>query len=216
MYSNVDVEEIIRPIGGTEVKIGPPSICVVSGSTATSLPDHGVANFLEQVVGDMLIRPLSIGQVIALVVSEVNVRNKEQCQISSVGPSNASPSFLSALKAGSGVEISIGEQLGLTKSVSGPLGVSTKVAVVGMSGCFPNADNLDSLWTLLEQGLDVHRRVPPDRFDIDEHYIRRARGKLPGILRMAASLTNQACLTLVSSICRPENPSKEIPWEDWP
>ena len=45
-----------------------------------------------------------------------------------------------------------------------------KIAVVGMSGRFPNADNLESLWRLLEHGLDVHRRVPPDRFDVDAHY----------------------------------------------
>ena len=39
-----------------------------------------------------------------------------------------------------------------------------------MSGRFPDADNIESLWSLLEQGLDVHRRVPPDRFDVDAHY----------------------------------------------
>lgn len=39
-----------------------------------------------------------------------------------------------------------------------------------MSGRFSNADNLESLWKLLEQGLDVHQRVPRDRFDINAHY----------------------------------------------
>ena len=170
MYSNVDVEEIIHPIGGTDVKFGPPSIRVVSGSTEPSPPDIDLTQFLKQVVGDILIRPLSIDHVFSTIVSEVKVLNREQCQISCVGPSNASSSLLSALKAGIDSEISIGEQLGPTKTVDHSKGISTKIAVVGMSGRFPDADNLESLWNLLEQGLDVHRRVPPDRFDIDAHY----------------------------------------------
>ena len=164
MYSNLDVEEILKPTGGKGVNLGDSSIRVVSGSTETS------DQLLKQVVGDILIRPLSIDDVLATTVSEVKVSNKPQCQISSVGPSNASPSFLSALKAGTDGDVSLGEQLGLTRSMKGPSGISTKIAVVGMSGRFPNADNLESLWGLLEQGLDVHRTVPPDRFDIDAHY----------------------------------------------
>ena len=121
-------------------------------------------------MADILLRPLSFDHVLATTVSEVKVLNRELCQISSVGPSNASTSLLSALIAGTDATISFGEQLGLTKSVNDASGISTKIAVVGMSGRFPNADNLESLWSILEQGLDVHRKVPPDRFDIDAHY----------------------------------------------
>lgn len=166
LYSNFDVEEIIQPIEG----LGTPSIRVISGSTETSMPGIHMARFLTQVVGDILIRPLSIDHVLATIVSEVKTLKREQCQISPVGPSNASPSLLWALKTGTDAKISIGEQLELTRFMDGSSGISTKIAVVGMSGRFPNADNLESLWNLLEQGLDVHRKVPPDRFDIDAHY----------------------------------------------
>ena len=170
MYSSVDVEEILQPFGGTDVELGPPSIHVVSGSTETSLPNIGLSQSLKQVVGDILIRPLSIDHVSSTIVSEVKVLSRGKCQISSVGPSNASSSLLSALRAGTDAEISTGEPLGLAKPVDGPSGISTKIAVVGMSGRFPNADSLESLWNVLEQGLDVHRKVPSDRFDIDAHY----------------------------------------------
>ena len=170
MYNNLDVEEILRPTGGTDVKLGPASIRVVSGSSKTALPDRGLDQSLEQAVGDILIRPLSFDHVLATTVSEMKVWNGERCQISSVGPSNASTSLSSALKAGTDAIITTGEQLELTKPVDDSSGISTKIAVVGMSGRFPSADNLESLWSLLEQGLDVHRKVPSDRFDIDAHY----------------------------------------------
>lgn len=46
-----------------------------------------------------------------------------------------------------------------------------KVAIVGMSCRMPGgATDTDKLWELLEQGLDVHRLVPEDRFDVNSHY----------------------------------------------
>ncbi|KAL8723506.1 MAG: hypothetical protein Q9225_000239 [Loekoesia sp. 1 TL-2023] len=39
-----------------------------------------------------------------------------------------------------------------------------------MAGRFPNAADHEKFWELLEAGLDVHRKVPPDRFDIEKHY----------------------------------------------
>jgi monodictyphenone polyketide synthase len=32
------------------------------------------------------------------------------------------------------------------------------------------ATNTEKFWDLLEQGLDVHRTIPEDRFDVDSHY----------------------------------------------
>lgn len=43
------------------------------------------------------------------------------------------------------------------------------VAIVGMSGRFPGAESLDEFWTVLEQGVDLCRQIPSDRFDIKAH-----------------------------------------------
>ena len=170
LYSDVDVEEIVQPIAGANVKLTSPSTRVISGITETPLLGVGTDQFLRQVVGNILIRPLSFDHVLSAVVSEARDSGKEICKICSVGPSNAASSLVSAVRAGTEVKVSVGEQLGLRKPATDPSGTSIKIAVVGMSGRFPNAENLDGLWSVLEQGLDVHRRVPPDRFDIDAHY----------------------------------------------
>ena len=170
VYSDVDIEEIVQPIAETNVELTSPSIRVISGIAELSLSDIGINQFLKQIVSAILVRPLSLDHVLAAVVSEARDSGRQKCIFSSVGPSNASSSLVSALRAEAEVEVSVGEQLGLTRSTTDPLSTSAKIAVVGMSGRFPNANNVESLWSLLEQGLDVHRKVPSDRFDIDMHY----------------------------------------------
>lgn len=46
----------------------------------------------------------------------------------------------------------------------------SKIAIVGMSCRMPGgATDTEKFWQLLESGLDVHREIPPDRFDVDTH-----------------------------------------------
>ncbi|PQE28749.1 polyketide synthase protein [Rutstroemia sp. NJR-2017a WRK4] len=48
-------------------------------------------------------------------------------------------------------------------------GDENKIAIIGFSGRFPEADNLNEFWDLLIRGLDVHKLVPEERFARD-HY----------------------------------------------
>nr|ALQ33037.1 putative polyketide synthase [Fusarium thapsinum] len=48
-------------------------------------------------------------------------------------------------------------------------GDDNKIAIIGFSGRFPEADNLEEFWDLLIRGLDVHKPVPEERFARD-HY----------------------------------------------
>ncbi|KAK8130910.1 hypothetical protein PG984_007348 [Apiospora sp. TS-2023a] len=45
----------------------------------------------------------------------------------------------------------------------------SKIAIIGMSGRFPGADDLESFWDLLRQGMDVHKVTPPLRWDVQTH-----------------------------------------------
>ncbi|KAK8105018.1 Conidial yellow pigment biosynthesis polyketide synthase [Apiospora kogelbergensis] len=45
-----------------------------------------------------------------------------------------------------------------------------KIAIVGYSGRFPEADGVAELWDLLQKGLDVVKPVPADRFDGEAHH----------------------------------------------
>ncbi|KAF2752236.1 polyketide synthase PksA [Sporormia fimetaria CBS 119925] len=52
-----------------------------------------------------------------------------------------------------------------------------KIAIIGMAGRFPSAADHEALWELLMKGLDVHREVPPDRFDAQAHCDPSGKGK---------------------------------------
>ncbi|OMG70330.1 beta-ketoacyl synthase N-terminal-like domain-containing protein, partial [Burkholderia ubonensis] len=43
--------------------------------------------------------------------------------------------------------------------------VDDPVVIVGMSGCFPMADDIDQFWTNLREGRDCMSEIPPDRWD---------------------------------------------------
>ncbi|CAI6332007.1 unnamed protein product [Periconia digitata] len=62
-----------------------------------------------------------------------------------------------------------------------------KIAIVGMSCRMPGgATDTERFWKLLEQGLDVHRKIPADRFDVDSHHD-------PTGKRMNTSITPYGC-----------------------
>ncbi|KAL4874370.1 hypothetical protein BJY04DRAFT_225084 [Aspergillus karnatakaensis] len=43
------------------------------------------------------------------------------------------------------------------------------IAVVGMSGRFPDSDTLEEFWRLLETATTTHQRIPSSRFNVDDH-----------------------------------------------
>ena len=169
LYSDSDVAEVLQPFTDLDEKFS-PSIRVISGSAGQSFSDVDTDKFMMDIVGDILIRPLSFDGVLAAIIYGAAASAKKECKVFSVGPSQALNSLASALRAGTTLEVSVKGQLEKTTSKYESLNGSQKIAVVGMAGRFPGSDNLESFWNVLQQGLDLHRRVPPDRFDIDAHY----------------------------------------------
>ncbi|KAI0974689.1 hypothetical protein F4678DRAFT_485714 [Xylaria arbuscula] len=60
-------------------------------------------------------------------------------------------------------------QLQSPKSEISSFETSESIAVVGMAGRFPGAENVDELWETLIEGKDQHRLIPIDRFDVRSH-----------------------------------------------
>ena len=44
------------------------------------------------------------------------------------------------------------------------------IAIIGMSGRFPGARNIDELWQILATGQDMVQEIPPERFDWRQFY----------------------------------------------
>ena len=53
---------------------------------------------------------------------------------------------------------------------AGPQRNDEKIAIVGMSGRYPGADDLDQLWRNLAEGRNSIREIPAERWDVDAYY----------------------------------------------
>ncbi|OCL05426.1 ketoacyl-synt-domain-containing protein [Glonium stellatum] len=87
----------------------------------------------------------------------------------------AGQSLYQALKSDTSAHLSIADPI-LRPSASDDdtegAGQSTsrsKIAIVGISGRFPSANDVSEFWDLLFKGLDVHKVVPPLRWDAKSH-----------------------------------------------
>lgn len=134
------------------------------------LSDTSLDHFLREIVHEILIEPLSFDGLITALIDEGGASDKTVCRISSVGPSNALNTISAALRSVTRLKVNTMKQLGVLDPIINAPRSSSKIAIVGMAGRFPNADDLEGFWSLLEQGLDVHRRIPPDRFDVEAHF----------------------------------------------
>lgn len=45
-----------------------------------------------------------------------------------------------------------------------------RVAIIGISGVFPDAQNVDEFWQNISNGVDSVREVPSTRWDVDAHF----------------------------------------------
>jgi len=169
MYNTADIDEVLQPVADANIKSVQPLIAVVSGASRDSLPEDNFHQFMRKIVHEILIEPLSFEGLLAEIVARGENSDKKACRVSSVGPSNAANSIVSALKTVKSFEVKAGKQFRPLEASLNVPGNTTKFAIVGMAGRFPSADTLESFWSVLEQGLDLHRPIPPDRWDVDAH-----------------------------------------------
>ena len=102
--------------------------------------------------------------VVDHLMLEISAATDEQVLVNSIGPTNLTNSIVTALKS-TNVSHSHTEGQADWLSQESPISLVTtkkaasKIAIVGMAGRFPDAADHELLWTILEQGFDVHREV---------------------------------------------------------
>lgn len=134
------------------------------------------ASLLKQVVHEILVEPLRFTKVLDGCIARGKSFKGKSCLILPLGPTQNGATLVGLIKTHTTLEVTFRDCPPIspeaTASQIGNHGSSgkCKLAIVGMAGRFPDAANHEKLWELLEKGLDVHRVVPPDRFDVKTHY----------------------------------------------
>jgi acyl transferase domain-containing protein len=88
--------------------------------------------------------------------------------LAGLAPSSAEPAPSGEKPCGSGIQpTTTGPDHGLQPT---PASAETAIAIIGLSGRYPQSDDLDALWENLKAGRNCITEVPPERWDASRFY----------------------------------------------
>ncbi|KAJ5737573.1 polyketide synthase [Penicillium malachiteum] len=158
---------------------GPVLLPVLSAETGKPYCATQARQLWEEVVYEILTRGIFLDRLTGGIVEDLGIVPLPQVEISLLRASIVSKGIIAGIKSHHSQttikEISLIEWCHREEPDFFPANPQSphhsKLAVVGMSCRLPGgANDLELFWKLMEDGRDVHTRVPPDRFDVDAHY----------------------------------------------
>ena len=153
-----------------------PRIPLISCSTGRTIPGSDFGSLLRQVLHDVLIEQLRWDSVLGAAYEEFIQTAPAKSQFSLFPVlTNAAPTLAGALSQAVNGQVPIDGAIAESSTTPfspAPSGKpeESKIAIVGHSGRFPDAASTEKFWELLHNGLDVHREIPADRFDVKAHF----------------------------------------------
>ncbi|KAF7196198.1 Non-reducing polyketide synthase 1 [Pseudocercospora fuligena] len=177
LYNDADIDRLLTGKVARELRSHTPASLVHSAATGKPIVAENSYELAKLALGEMLQRPVRWDYLLEETVSQM-AASKQGAKIYAMGVSNTANSLVSALKAGGQTNVSVVDQSAFVEQ-QGYNGrtQNDKIAIVGMAGRYPNSANHEALWDLLMKGLDVHRKIPADRFDADAHCDPSGKGK---------------------------------------
>lgn len=178
LFTESDIDRIVDAKSRATLEAAHPNCLIHSAATGRCHEASSAYELAKLAVYEILCEPVRWDHLLEEVVSQVNSAGDAPCSVTAFGATNITNSLVSALKAGGIGSISIKDQISWISPVQNHGKTQNdKIAIVGMSGRFPGAATHEKLWELLENGLDVHREVPKDRFDPQAHCDPSGKGK---------------------------------------
>ena len=154
-----------------------PAIPIFSTHTGRPFLAEDATELFEVIVSEILTQKVQWDNVVQGVIERANSVAASECQVLVFRISLPINDLMMALKSELQRFEATTEDLvpWITKKTIDevlPRGPSqSKIAIVGMSCRMPGgATDTEKFWELLENGLDVHRKIPADRFDVETHY----------------------------------------------
>jgi monodictyphenone polyketide synthase len=178
IYSPKDIHSIVEEGLFNAIRSkAKPVMPVYSTSTGSTYAAKSAIELFESVVGELLMQAIRWDEVISGVVDRVKDMVACEAILHCFGNSIPLNDLNTALKNSvPDLKVSINNLMPWISQIAPkdmtPRGTAqAKLAIVGMSCRLPGgATSTEKFWDVLENGLDVSRRIPADRFDIDTHY----------------------------------------------
>ncbi|KIW05310.1 uncharacterized protein PV09_03835 [Verruconis gallopava] len=178
IYRYEHVRTIVQTVSESFLSSRPiPRIPIFSTSTGKHFVSKTPVELLENIVWEILTQQIQWDNVVDEVIARARDMQASEFRAlifrQTLPINDVLTSLNSELKQ---VETKTTDLVSwITQTPIGTLAPSStsksKIAIVGMSCRLPGgATDTEKFWELLEAGLDVHRRIPPDRFDVDTHW----------------------------------------------
>lgn len=176
LYDEADIHDIIGVSNQKLLMSLTTKIPFISTSDGMKSPASDLGSLVRVALRDILIEPLRWDSVLRNCGDSFQHITSERCIVYSiVNSASCSQSLGTALKqtCSSGVtaaNASLESSSDPEKLRATGKAAESKIAIIGFSGRFPDAESNQKFWDLLHDGRDVHREIPPDRFDVKAHF----------------------------------------------
>lgn len=140
-------------------------VIIISTSTGEEVRGRSLGEVLQQIVWDVLREPLRWSTMTEGIASKFR---DQDAVIISVGPVRAANSLRREM-TNVGVNVVDSYEMQPLRT-SRNRNTSGDIAIVGVAGRLPGGESLEEIWKNLEEGKDLHKEIPKDRFDVDTHY----------------------------------------------
>lgn len=171
-YSAADIEAIVsKTLSGLYLLDSKPQTPILSCATGAFTTETTFGDLLRTFTTDILTRPIRFDKLFASLTELVSSSRGSTIFV----PINAQvPQSVTASLKGKDVVVDrSANAVAQQPEQKQPKVIDendAKIAIIGYSGRFPEADGLDEFWDLMQQGLDVVKEVPSNRWDPDSHY----------------------------------------------
>lgn len=171
LYDDRDINRILESWPTERFVTYVPQIPVLSSETGVEFQAESLEQLLRLSLQEILQRQLCWDKVIESCQSIL-----ESATTSTLFPisSTATQSLFNSLKKARVSNLEVDSTIGdVQKDSEGDnrtgRAEQSKIAIIGLSGRFPESPDTEAFWDLLRKGLDVHREVPPERWDVKAH-----------------------------------------------
>ena len=174
IYSQDQVTGVLQPRLSALAKFPPPRRSILSTATGGLLAAMCTEDLFTEVVTEILTSCVRLTAMRNMILDISKTSQFVGQEVLGFNQDLATRSLHSLLDLRTGEAMVTRDLLAWcatgTSSRSRGSAINSNIAIVGMSGRFPGASDVDTLWKLLEQGQQMHREVPKDRFSIETHY----------------------------------------------
>jgi iron transport multicopper oxidase len=140
-----------KELGFSSALLSPYSGCLVGGK---SPPD-----ILHDILQDLLARPIKWSDLIRGTASYLTSVELTKYDVRCFGPVHSHKLFASTMQNLLQSEVKLCDTTVQSNGESSRRATNIPIAVIGMSGRFPNANSVDELWSILADGVDCHKVV---------------------------------------------------------